>query len=409
MCSCKCTFTKIALVFTVLIGAGLLTYFLVPWDDVWDDIKENIDGNENESNPTSPPTPTASSPYKFEFIQCPEKGEGDCCNGLETNCKLLVNETMFATMNNANHDKPPLANHKEDFEGGLDVGYRGLNFDLCSCDDALIFCHGDCALGRKSVKDAFTKVNNFLNKNPTEVIILNIEMSIGNPTPQDMWTLVSSIKGIEEKTYEHNDGGSWPTMKEMVDDGKQLIIFKHNGSDCSGKNGCTKKGCTPKIIEFFDYTVGTKHSFETISDIEKKAYSCPAYRGEDSTKAFYSVNNFVTHTEGGGHGYGPSETSAKTLNCMEFLQDRTKKCEMKTGLKINMLQVDFWHIGDLPEFVQRENCARGNGICDFPEIPSANITKEETETDSEVEVEEETEVDTNVEKIKSQRIRKPDE
>ena len=82
---------------------------------------------------------------------------------------------------------------------------------------------------------------------------------------------------------------------------------------------------------------------------------------------------------------------------------------MKTGLKINMLQVDFWHIGDLPEFVQRENCARGNGICDFPEIPSANITKEETETDSEVEVEEETEVDTNVEKIKSQRIRKPDE
>ena len=82
--------------------------------------------------------------------------------------------------------------------------------------------------------------------------------------------------------------------KHEVDNGKQLIMFKHKGNDCSGENGCTKRGCTPKILEFYDYAAGTKHTFESIDEIENLSNSCTIERGENGIKAFYSVNNFVT-------------------------------------------------------------------------------------------------------------------
>jgi len=275
-------------------------------------------------------------------------------------------------MNNAYHDTPPLNNHKKSFEDGLNAGYRGLNFDLCSCDSGLAFCHGDCELGMKSVLEVFNNINTFLDKNPSEIIIINIEKSVNDPTPQELWTLIGNITRIEEKVYEHNQIKSWPTMKKMVDDGIQLIIFMDNRGGCSGKDGSTKKGCTPKILELFDYTVSTNSSFESIKEIEDVDNSCPANHVIESTKDFYSVNNFVTRTEG---NIGPSASAAKTLNCLDFLKQRTKECQQETGLKINMLQVDFWHIGDLPEFVQVENKARADRRSKFVQVETtAKVT-----------------------------------
>jgi len=279
-------------------------------------------------------------------MQCPDPNEGKCCNGLETNCDMQVNEIMFASVHNANHAVTLFPNHKKDFEGALHAGYRSLNFDLCSCDGILVFCHAYCGVGKREVKEVFTYINKFLNENPTEVVVINIEISVEDPTPLEMWNSIKSIDGITEKTYVHQSA-TWPTMESMVDDGHQLIFFQHSGPDCSNDNECTSE-----ILTLFDYTMETEYSFKTISEIEDVNNSCTRDRGRVNGADFYAINNFVTET------FGPSDKAAETLNSMNFLTKRIKACEEETGLEPNFVNIDFWEIGDLPEFVQTQNKAR---------------------------------------------------
>ena len=221
-------------------------------------------------------------------MQCPT--EGQCCNGLEMNCDLRVNELMFATLHNANHDENPIPNHNEGFEKALKVGYRGLNFDLCRCGDELVFCHALCGIGTRNVTEAFININSFLNDNPSEVIMLNIEMSVESPSPLDLWDHIKVIDGIPTKTYQH-ENKEWPTMGSMVKDGKQLVIFQHRGPICTDAKTA---GCVPQELSLFQYTLETEYSFKTIEEVEDVEKSCIRDRGVDKNPDFYAVNNFIT-------------------------------------------------------------------------------------------------------------------
>ena len=84
----------------------------------------------------------------FVFDQCPT--DGPCCNGLGSNCQLPLNEVLFATVHNAMHDDFPFPNNEAPLEDALKAGYRGLQLDLCMCGVDLVFCHGNCNVGKWS-------------------------------------------------------------------------------------------------------------------------------------------------------------------------------------------------------------------------------------------------------------------
>jgi len=222
----------------------------------------------------------------FLFMQCPVTG--DCCNGVESNCDLDVNEVFFAAVHNANHDDVLIPNNEAPLEGALEAGYRGLQLDVCKCANAktktmeITFCHGVCGVGPRDL-------NTFLTDNPSELIIINFEMSVGDATPEEMWEIMKTDNGIRRKTYNHA-GGDWPTMGELLADGKQLILFEHNHiENCSDP---TNPGCSPRIETFFNHAVETTWEFSNVDEINDYERSCAEDRGSGGHKYFYSINHF---------------------------------------------------------------------------------------------------------------------
>jgi|EP00979_Chaetoceros_neogracilis_P017450 hypothetical protein len=229
----------------------------------------------------------------FSFMQCPDNGD-PCCNGLQSNCDLKVNEIMFATVHNANHDDILVPNHEAALEGALEVGYRGLMLDVCLCPNEedemeITFCHSICGVGPRDPSEVFSNINQFLTDNPTEVIVINFEMSSGDPTPAEIWDVMKTNEGLRQKAYNH-DGGAWPTMSGLLAEGKQLVVFEHNHpEDCVDPS---KPGCVARIEPWFTYVVETEFDFNNVAAIESYSSSCAENRGVLGLKDFYAVNHF---------------------------------------------------------------------------------------------------------------------
>ncbi len=360
-----CSAPKLA-VFFIFLGLTFgLVFGFVDLDRINSLINDNSDTGSPGTNTTDPDNAgngddviiaddgPAEEPY--EFMQCaPNATLGTCCNGLASNCNLTPNEMMWAFVHNANHDDVLLPNHKAPLEQALEAGYRGLMLDVCWCTDPnnlpakrLEFCHGVCGFGRREVDEVFTNIKTFLDENPSEVIFLNFEISSGNPTPLKIWDAVRRA-GLRQNSYIHR-GGAFPTMRDLLLTGKQLILAKHNGNDCSDTS---TPGCTPRIFEYFNEVIENYYDFQNVDAIEDSNSFCAPFRGIEGSKRFYSINNFVTAT------LGPSEKAAEVINQKAFLEQLIKDCKSVTGYNANIINVDFWQQGDLPRVVQETNIAR---------------------------------------------------
>ena len=270
---------------------------------------------------------------------------------------MKANELLWASVHNSNHHTDPFPNNKEPLEDALEAGYRALMIDVCKCPldgggYEIIFCHGFCNVGNRDPTEVFTNIGTFLDNNPKEVLLFNFELSDSNsgirPTPQELWDVIPN-NGLKNKTYRYQ-GGEWPTLQTLLDDGKQSMMFKHSGPVCN--DGV--EGCVNKISEFHAFALETKYAFSGVDEVENTANSCSGDRGTDGTKDFYAINNFVAASIGGF----PSQSGSETVNEKTFLEKRLNDCEGITGLKPNIINIDFWHIGDVLEVTNAVNQAR---------------------------------------------------
>jgi hypothetical protein len=332
------------LLFLVVLGVAFGVVFgVVPLDELKKFL--GIDGSGTNSNGSNPESPT-EAPVAFSFMQCPSTG--DCCNGLESNCNLKPSEILWPTVHNAMHDGL-LGNNKAPLEEALEAGYRGLMLDVCTCENELVFCHGVCTVGVRTFDEVIPNINKFLNQNPTEIILINFEISVNTPTPLQIWNEISKYNGMNNKVYIHN-ANKFPTMKELQDSSKRLLLFQHNGIDCTNTN---TNGCTNRIPEFHKYTLETNWDFQNEAAIENYSQSCVGTRGTSSTQDFYLINHFVTTF------LGASLSASKEINQRAALEERITECEKITKQTTNFLAVDFWQQGDLLEVAQEINKARG--------------------------------------------------
>ena len=187
-----CTWIKIAAVAVALIVAGILIWQYAPINKAIDTViptfnntgstdnsQNGIGGSGTGSSATTAPT----AGQQYEFMQCADPTSSGCCNGLDNGfCDLRVDQVMYATSHNANADFESgflfSPNHQYKLESSLPAGYRAINVDVCNCGGQLVFCHGICSFGTRDPVEVFLGINDFLNENPTEVLILPIEINV---------------------------------------------------------------------------------------------------------------------------------------------------------------------------------------------------------------------------------------
>eukprot|EP00592_Proboscia_alata_P010521 CAMPEP_0194364172 /NCGR_PEP_ID=MMETSP0174-20130528/12086_1 /TAXON_ID=216777 /ORGANISM="Proboscia alata, Strain PI-D3" /LENGTH=349 /DNA_ID=CAMNT_0039138065 /DNA_START=92 /DNA_END=1141 /DNA_ORIENTATION=- len=343
---CSWRNSRILCLFASIGGIAYAIYALVDWDSA----KAKVEGSLGD---LFAPEDTNVTVIDYEW-------EG--CNGLESNCELKVNEILFATMHNAMstaEDSFVYPNHQFKMEKALAAGYRGFLLDVCDCGDAvnmnLQFCHSVCFSGKKSPSKLFEYLVKFLTSNRGEVIILEFQMN-SNPNRfpdviiNGLYDLMKNVDGFADMIYIHpvDSGASqWPTMGELVDTNKRLILFQHNGPDCSIEGSCPKA-----IHNFHDHVMETTFEFDSASDLMDYSKSCSIKFGNGGSKAFLNLNHFVTD-------FVPQKDDSRIVNTKEILEDRLQQCsDLLEGRAVNMMSVDFWAIGDLESVTEAYNTAQ---------------------------------------------------
>ena len=183
----------------------------------------------------------------------------------------------------------------------------------------LYFCHGFCELGGYLVGPEFTRIREWLDRNPGEVIMMVIEDYV---TVQQMDSLFKA-SGLFEYVYT-GSVTNWSTLRDMIAANQRLIVFIE-----SGHPGIAYM--RPAFATFQE----TPYTFHKPED-----FSCRPNRGGTNGNMFL-MNHWIETTP------APRPTNADSVNAYDFLLARARKCERERHHLVNLLQVDFYSNGDV--------------------------------------------------------------
>ena len=88
----------------------------------------------------------------------------------------------------------------------------------------MFLCHRFCELGATELTGALRDVREFLVEHPDEVLIIVIEDYV---LPS---AIVAAFEesGLAEKVYRGPPAGPFPTLREMIDSGRQVVVYAEN-------------------------------------------------------------------------------------------------------------------------------------------------------------------------------------
>lgn len=204
-------------------------------------------------------------------------------------------------------------------------------------------CHSFCELGATPLVHSLRQIDSWLERNPGEVIILQIQDQI---TPED--TAKAFIaSGLLRYVYHHVDGQPFPTLREMIERNERVVVFAE--TDASGIDW---------YLQAFEYIQDTRWRAESPSEL-----SCEFYRGERNSPLF-AMNHWISAPV-------PSQSHAWFVNRFDFMYERALQCQAERGRQVNMIVVNFYEFGDGRQVVDVLN-----GVVEPPATP----TPEPTET-----------------------------
>jgi hypothetical protein len=197
-------------------------------------------------------------------------------------------------------------------------------------------CHGFCELGADLAVDVFRGVDDWLGRNPNNVLIFVVEDHV------DTEAAITAFErsGLADRAYAWQPGEPFPTLREMIEAGKQLLIFAEN-----------RGGAEPWYIPAFEGAI-EETPFKFASQDE---FSCDSGRGQDGS-ALFLVNHFITPD-------GPPDPRvAGDANSSDVLGRRLRACRTQRGRMPNLVAVDFSTRGDLLQEVDRLNLPRSRSL-----------------------------------------------
>jgi uncharacterized protein (DUF779 family) len=350
-CSVRRTVCSVVLLILIAVGGGLILWQYLPQNQK-ETVKTVANGGRppisfGEKNSAPPPT--------YIFNQC--KNQSNCCNGLESICDLHVDDILYAGIHNSQSTAEDgfyiAPNHQYSSISALDYGYRTLNVDVGVCDGELALVHTVCELGTIDPTTFFTSLQQWMDANPTEIVLIPIEIVNGAGGGivdlGKFYNLLDKINGYTNRMYvKPTDSDYWPTLRELIDTDKRIIMFHYNGENCDNANVT----CPPGFHNWWDNTGETKFEYSDPQEFQNISGSCEITRGR-LQGPFYALNLFMTI---------PSKMLASTLlNTRAFLEPHIQACSTyNNGSDVDVLFVDFWDQGNVPETVQIHNSNLGN-------------------------------------------------
>jgi len=185
----------------------------------------------------------------------------------------------------------------------------------------IYLCHGFCELGAVDALDAFKEITRFLDRNPGEVLIIDIEDYVA---PKDMVQLIER-SGLARYAYRGPAGPPWPTLRQLIGSGQRVLIMaEHRGGRVA-----------PWYWRTYSLFQETPFDFRRPSQM-----SCAPNRGSDDNSLFL-INHWINSDP------KPLKATARLVNSHRFLLRRARRCESERGLVPNAISVDFYREGDL--------------------------------------------------------------
>jgi hypothetical protein len=260
------------------------------------------------------------------------------CNGHQELCDRRYDQVAYPATHNAmsNEDDGWAGpNQHHPLKQQLEEGVRALLIDThlwtpVDETEGTYLCHGICQLGNLPLVDAFVVFRTFLEEHPHEVLTLLIEDGVSpERTAADMETAK-----LLPYALTLNEGEPFPTLREMIQSGKRLVIFAEN------------EGPPPAFYHhMWDWVWDTPYSFEYQED-----FTCAENRGKKGNPLFL-VNHWL------GRPLSLPELAAE-VNTYEVLGGRVDDCK-KEQLP-NFVAVDFYDLGALFQVVDELNGVSSN-------------------------------------------------
>lgn len=144
---------------------------------------------------------------------------------------------------------------------------------------------------------------------------------------------------------------------------QRIILFHSRGPSCANTSA-TSEQCPKGMHSWSDHVweseplkgLGEKDWQQQSCSISTSAESSPGVginkdaAAVGTNKAFFSVNQFLAQ---------PHPDISRELNEFDTVAKRVEACSSQhAGRPVNFVSTDFWHLGSVVEFVQRQNKAK---------------------------------------------------
>ena len=273
-------------------------------------------------------------------LQMHSPAEDVACNGMVELCERRYSEVTFPETHNAHSTLDAgfiilAANHRSNILNQYDAGVRAFMIDAHHAHpdklgmEDTAFCHGGadtpfhpCAYGSWDAAEMLSLLHDRMNETPRDVVTLLIEVHV----PYTHLDHILWASGLHEKLHVQPLGASWPTLGEMVESGRRLVVFIEGAADAAH----------PHLHDFGTHGWTTDYA-ETSPD----QMVCDHHRG-DAAAPIWHLNNWIAD-EVGLSDY----TAAPTVNAYEFLLGRALDCWQVHGHRPTFIAVDWWTDGEV--------------------------------------------------------------
>jgi hypothetical protein len=233
----------------------------------------------------------------------------------------------------------------------LDDAVRALWLEVHQVAGALAVCRGDCAEGSEPLGIVLADIAAFLAVNPREVVTIAL---FGGVAATDLASAFTAAK-LDGYARAHDRAQPWPTMSEMVDSGKRLVVL----SDGPG-------GGPAWVLPIWEHAFATEAGSSSTITMDCSI----AYGSKDN--AIFIVNHFLgveglptvpsgdagvdAEADAGADAGATSRADAggaAVANAAPFFAERVSQCQKLYGRRANVVFVDDYENGNVVTVVRQ--------------------------------------------------------
>jgi hypothetical protein len=196
-------------------------------------------------------------------------------------------------------------------------------------EPGVFLCHRFCELGATELTGALRQVREFLVEHPDEVLVIVIEDYV---LP---FAIVDAFErsGLAEKVYRGPPTGPYPTLREMIDSGQQVVVYAENHG-----------GAAPWYTAGYDGALQeTPYTFKRATRLTTPSNwpaTCRPNRGTPDAPLFL-INHWINTDP------TPRPSDAANVNRKGVIVGRATVCQRIRDRHPTLIAVDFAEQGDL--------------------------------------------------------------